>query len=92
MIGFPKELHTKQDYLNAVEYVKSAGEGREILTARLLALKGSTTRMELRESGRSKRAEKQQQEDYAPVADTNCEMVRLGFTPEEIDRLIGGMQ
>lgn len=92
MTGFPKELHTKQDFLNAVRYVKAGGEGKEILIARLERMKVSTTMMALKESSKSKRAEKQQQEDYIPVPDPNCEMRRLGFTENEIDSLIGGLK
>lgn len=89
MIGFPKDLRTKQDFLNAVEYVKLSGEDKAILITRFESLKATTTMMDLRESSRSKRADKQHQEDYAPVPDLNCEMNRLGFTKEEIDCLIG---
>ena len=47
--------------------------------------------MELKESGRNKRADKQHQEDYTPVPDPNSQMRRLGFTLEEMDCLIGGI-
>ncbi|MEN6562105.1 MAG: hypothetical protein ABFD11_01025 [Christensenella sp.] len=92
MRGFPKELRTKQDYLNAAEYVKSNGEGKSLLIARLKELKMTTTMMILKESSRSMRAEKQHQEDYIPAPDPNCEMLRLGFTGKEIDDLIGGLK
>ena len=93
MTGFPEEdLRTKQDFINAVEYVKATGEGKAILIARLESIKASTTMMELKESSRSKRADKQLQEDYVSVPDPNCEMRRLGFSEAEIDYLIGRLK
>lgn len=92
MIGFPKDLRTRQDYLNACEYVQKTGEGAELLIARLEWLKATTTAQGLKAESWSKRAEKQQQSDYEPVADVNCEMYRLGFTAPEIEKLIGGLK
>lgn len=92
MIGFPKDLRTKQDFLNAVEYVKATGEDKATLIARLESLKATITMMDLKESSRSKRADKQLQEDYASVPDPNCEMGHLGFSEAEIDYLIGRLK
>ena len=92
MKGFPKDLRTKQDYIHAAACVKENSEDRTILLARLERMKASTTRMGLNESAKSKPAEKQHQEDYEPVPDPCCEMRRLGFTEEELDRLIGGLR
>lgn len=92
MIGVPNDLRTKQDFLNAVESVIATGEDKAILIARLEGVKATVTMMELKESGRSKRADQQLQEDYASVPDPNCEMRRLGFSEEEIDGLIGRLK
>lgn len=92
MRGFPSDLRTKQDYVNAVMYVKKNPEGRAVLLARLEQMKSSTARMELKESAREKPADKQHQEDYEAVPDPCCEMRRLGFTKEELDCLIGGIK
>lgn len=92
MIGFPKDLRTKQDFLNAVKYVKATGEDKAILIGRLESVKAATTMMDLKESSRSKRADKQLQADYASVPDPNCEMRRLGFSEAEIDYLIGRLE
>ena len=92
MTGFFNELQTKQDYLNAAAYVMSAGEGGGILAARLEGMKVTTSMMSLKASAKSKKAEKQQQEDYEPVWDPNCEMRRLGFTDAELDCLIERMR
>ena len=89
---FQENLRTKQDYLNAAAYAKQSGEGKTALTARLCRMKTSVTRMDLKESSRAMRADRQHQEDYIPVQDPCCEMRRLGFTEEEIDELIGGLQ
>ena len=92
MIGFPTQFKTKQDYLNAYEYVLNGGEGKNLLAARLRWLKETTTAQGLKASSWSKRAEKQQQYDYEPVVDVNCEMLRLGFSVDEINELIGGLE
>lgn len=92
MIGLPHILNTKQDYINAADYVKATGDGGAILAARLRALKRSTDMLCLKDESRSKRAEKQHQEDYAPVPDPNCELLRLGFTAREIDALLGELE
>jgi len=91
MVGFPKDLRTKQDYLNAVDFVKSTGTDKAVMIARLEGLKSNTTIMVLKNSSVGKPAEEQTQDDYEPVPDPNCEMVRLGFTEAEIDALIGGL-
>lgn len=88
MTGFSNDLQTKQDYLNAVKYVTITREGAEILAARLERMKATTSMMGLKETAKSKRAEKQHQEDYEPIPDPNCEMCRLGFTAAELDCLI----
>ena len=92
MRGLLESLQTKQDYLNAAGYAAATGEGAGILAARLERMKETTSMMGLKESAKCKRAEKQQQEDYEPVPDSNCEMRRLGFTAAEIDCLIERMR
>lgn len=92
MVGFPKELRTKQDYLNAVAYVKSTGAGKTLLLARLESLKANTKIMVLKESSKAKPSEEQTQEDYKAIDDPNCEMIRLGFSETEINKIISEVQ
>lgn len=92
MLGYPSELRTKSDYINAYNYALQGGEGRELLAARLEALKATVCYMGLKDESYSKRAEKQHQEDYEPKPDPNCEMRRLGFSEAEIDELLGGLR
>lgn len=92
MIGFPHELRTKQDYLNAADYARRTGEGRELLAARLRQIKATRTYMGLRDEAYAMPAEKQHQENYEPKPDPNCAMERLGFTEAELDALLGGLQ
>ncbi len=92
MIGFPNELRTKQDYLNAVDFVKSTGTDKTMMIAKLESLKSNTNMMVLKDSSKSKLPEKQTQEDYVLVPDPDCEMKRLGFTEAEINSLIGGLK
>jgi hypothetical protein len=89
MVGFPKNLLTKQDYLNAVEFVNSGGEGRDVLIERLMGIKLFTKINVLKSGSVGKPAEEQTTEDYKAIDDPNCAMVRLGFSIEEIDNLIG---
>jgi hypothetical protein len=91
MVGFPKDLRTKQDYLNAVDYVKSTGSDKTVMISRLEGLKSNITMMVLKNESAGKPAEDQTGDDYHVVPDPNCEMLRLGFTGAEIDALIGGL-
>ena len=92
MVGYPKELRTKQDYLNAVGYVKSTGTDKAIMISRLESLKSNTTIMVLKKSSEGKDPEEHTQADFEAVPDPNCEMKRLGFTEAEIDKLLGGLK
>jgi hypothetical protein len=92
MIGLPKDLKTKQDWLNAVEYAKSTGEGKAELKNRLMALKNQTTVLVLKAASIDKLPEEQTEADYEPVPDPACEKLRLGFTDSEINDLIGGLK
>ena len=92
MVGFPKELRTKQDILNAVDFVKSSESDKAILISRLEGLKSNTKMMVLKKTSESKPAEEQTPDDYELKPDPNCEMKRLGFTEADIDKLIGGLK
>jgi hypothetical protein len=89
MVGFPKNLLTKQDYLNAVEFVNSGGGGRDILIQGLMGLKSFNKINVLKSGSAGKPAEEQTPEDYKAIDDPNCAMIRMGFSIEEIDDLIG---
>jgi hypothetical protein len=89
MVGFPKNLLTKQDYENAVEFVNSGGAGRDVLIARLTGLKSFNKINVLKSGSAGKPAEEQTPDDYKAIDDPNCEMIRLGFSVEEINALIG---
>jgi hypothetical protein len=89
MVGFPKTLHTKQDYVNAVNYSINNGAGKDVILSALKGLKSNNKINILKKSSADKTAEEQTPEDYEAIVDPNCEMVRLGFTVEEIDNLIG---
>jgi hypothetical protein len=92
MVGFPKDLKTKKDWQNAVDYAIATGSGKAELKTRLVELKGFTTVLVLKETSRGKEAEEQTPDDYEPVPDPACEKIRLGFTDSEIDKLIGGLK
>jgi len=91
MVGQPPSLSTKQDWINAVEYAKSTGEGKGAIKTRLLELKNNSTMLVLKASAASKPPEEQTTEDFKSVDDPNCEKRRIGFTDSEIDELIGGL-
>jgi len=89
MIGLPNNLLTKKDWLNAVEYAISTGNGKEVMIARLNNLKQNTTINVLKSASAGKSAEDQTPDDFESINDPNCEMLRLGFTEVEIDGLVG---
>lgn len=88
MIGFPKDLKTKQDYLNAVEYTERTGEGREYLLARFRRMLASTTYNGLKDDAYAMRPERQHQENYEKKYDVNCIMNHLGFSRQDVEELI----
>jgi hypothetical protein len=92
MVGLPKTLNTKKDWLNAVEYAKATGDGKGVMRSRLLELKNNTTMLVLKPSAASKPSEEQTPEDFKSVANPGCEKLRLGFTDAEIDQAIGELQ
>jgi hypothetical protein len=91
MVGFPKQLSTKADWLNAVQYAKATGDGKAVLRSRLLSLKTNATILVLKKSSVNKDSGEQTPEDYEAALDGGCEKIRLGFTDTEIDELIGGL-
>ena len=91
MVGLPKELKTKQDWLNAINYAKATGDGKAIMKYRLEELKTNTTVLVLKETSQDKPSEEQDETDFERVDDPACEKIRLGFTDQEINTLIGGL-
>jgi len=89
MVGLPNNLLTKKDWLNAVDFAVSTGQGRDVMIARLNGLKQNTKMNVLKNASAGKSAEDQTPDDFESVDDPNCEMLRLGFTEAEIDGLIG---
>jgi hypothetical protein len=92
MVGTPRQLSTKTDWLNAVKYAKAMGEGKAAMRGRLLSLKVNSTILVLKTSSAKKDSEDQTPEDYETALDAGCEKVRLGFTDDEIEELIGGLE
>jgi len=91
MVGIPKQLSTKADWLNATSYAQSTGDGKAEMRKRLLTLKQNSTILVLKTSAQGKDSEDQTPEDFHAVNDPGCEKARLGFTDAEIDELIGGL-
>jgi hypothetical protein len=92
MVGTPRQLSTKADWFNAVKYTQTTGEGKAAMRGRLLSLKLNSTILVLKASSAKKNSEDQTPEDYEAALDPGCEKVRLGFTDDEIDELIGGLE
>jgi|LSQA01.1.fsa_nt_gi hypothetical protein len=92
MVGLPNSLSTKQDWLNAVEYANSTGQGKSVMIARLNSLKQNTKMNVLKEASAGKSAEDQTPDDFESVDDPNCELLRLGFSGLEVDSLIRGLE
>ncbi|GHU66507.1 hypothetical protein FACS189447_07500 [Spirochaetia bacterium] len=92
MVGLPKDLFTKEDWLNAVGYANSTGQGKSVMIARLNGLKQNIKINVLKQSSAGKDSEELTPEDFEPVDDPNCEIKRLGFSETEINGLIGGLE
>jgi len=92
MVGLPNIILTKQDWLNAVDYARSTGKGKDVMIARLTGLKQNTKINILKLTSQDKPAEEQTPDDFEPVDDPNCDLIRLGFTEREINNLIGALQ
>jgi hypothetical protein len=92
MVGLPDLLKTKQDWINAVDYAKSTGNGKAVMKKRLLELKNNKTILVLKAAAAGKDPEEQTQADFEAVPDPACEKLWLGFTDTEIDELIGGLE
>jgi hypothetical protein len=92
MVGLPKQLSTKADWLNAVKYAKTTGDGKAVMIERLLSLKAHSTILVLKAASADKDSEEQTPEDYEAALDPGCEKIRIGFTDTEIDELIGGLE
>ncbi len=88
MTGFPKDLKTKQDYLNAAAYAEKTGEGRAYLIARLQRMLASTTYNGLKAEAYAMRPERQHQENYEKKYDVNCVMNHVGFSEQDVRALI----
>jgi hypothetical protein len=92
LVGLPKQLSTKADWLHAVQYAKTTGNGKAEIQKRLLSLKTHCTILVLKNASKGKDSEEQTPEDYEAAIDPGCEKARLGFTDAEIDELIGGLK
>ena len=92
MVGLPKQLSTKTDWLNAVNYAKSTGDGKAVMRNRLLSLKQNTKILVLKKSSAGKDSEEQTPDDFEAVNYPGAEKIRLGFTDTEINELIGGLE
>jgi len=92
MHGLPKELKTKQDWLNAIDYAKATGDGKAIMKNRLLELKNNTTMLVLKAKSINKPPEDQTTDDFERVDDPACEKILLGFTNQQINALIGELK
>jgi len=88
MIGYPAILETKDDYENALAYVKEHKEFASRFRAQLENLKSNIYKKVLKEEAQEKDPEELTPEDFEDVFDPTCEKNRLGFTDAEIDRMI----
>lgn len=88
MKGIPYSLNTKSDYLNAFDYALRHPEYKNEVIARLERLRKSTFFMALKDEAFSKRAEKQNQDDYEEREDKNSLFRRIGFDNSGIDKMI----
>lgn len=95
MRGFPKYLNSKQDYLNCLADFEqeTKAELQRLLDSRFIWV--DTAILETEESGQTDdthRIVKAEDEfiQQELIEDANSELVRLGFTVEEVEGLING--
>lgn len=90
MIGFPSILSTKEDFLNTMEYLKNSGEKheRQQFIGLMENIRDNVYKKVLKNESIDKPVEEQTAEDYKNVYDEACLKERLGFTDEEIKKII----
>lgn len=88
MVGIPKKCETKRDWQNAVSYAIEKNVGRSEMYNRLKHLRDDYTKLVLKASSQDVPAEEQTVDDFESVEDPAAEKFRLGFTNEEINKLM----
>ena len=88
MVGIPTDLLTREDWYNAVDYVKSTNDGKGIMIDRLNNLMRNTKILVLKKTSEEKPAEEQTPDDFELVDDPNSDFARLAFTKADIENLI----
>jgi len=88
MIGYPSVLNTKEDYENALAYVKEHKEFGSRFKAQLENLKNNVYKKVLKEGSEEKDPEELTSDDFVDVYDPACEKEKLGITDAEIDKMI----
>lgn len=88
MIGFPSDLNTKQDYENALDYVKEHPSYRKEMKRRLENLRDNIYMNVLKAGAEKKDPEKLTPEDFESVINPACDKNRLGFTDKEINQML----
>lgn len=93
MVGIPKMLATRQDWLNAFDYAQAGGNMglKNEFRERLAALNG-TRRMKVLKAGIEKTPEEQTPEDFEDVLDPASPFVRSGLTEGEVNQMIGALE
>lgn len=95
MFGIPQNLSTKQDWLNALAFVETTGNGKTEMKKRFLSLKQNSTMLvpKNEKKGRGNKegteAAELAPEDFHAVDDPGSEKNRLGFSDAELDEIIG---
>ena len=92
MIGIPKIINTKKDWLNAVDYSASADvKAKNEMVLKLKSLRDSRFILVLK-AGVKTVPEKQTADDYEQIEDLGCELNKLGFSVAEINLLIARVE
>lgn len=92
MVGIPKFCQTKKDWQNAVNFATAKNTGKAELYSRLQQLRDNHFMNVLKNSSKSKPAEEQTPDDFEAVDNPAAEKYRLGFTDEEINKLMEALK
>lgn len=92
MLGIPSVLATRQDWLNAYQYVQEANKAelKKQFRDRLTVLK-NTRYMKILKAGASSDPKKQNPDDFEDALDSASPFVQSGLIEGEIDQMIGAL-
>lgn len=88
MIGYPKNLNSKSDWINFVNYAMTNSQYKKRAISKLENLRDDIYINTLKESSKEVEAEKQTSDDYEKTLNPSCEKTKLNISDDEINSWI----